>query len=326
MSKIPCEVIRDLMPLYVDGLTNEITDKVIVEHVEECDSCRKTLEAMRVGNDKEFAPNENEKQEIDFLKKNKKRNLGIILGSIGAAFLIIVLVIFARMYLVGQNIYGDWIVCDVKVEGNHLELEGTPVEDVHAVSGTDITEENGVITITTKAVLASPIHKGGFREEYTAGSEITRVKVNDRIVWDSGKDISQLTSSVYDTRHEYIGNMPANGSTAQALNIQNILGEYTNELKTDSEPYGWKLVLTEDISPEDRTLKESDMESYAYIMIAVIDNLDYVAFGYTVNGVGKTKTVDKDMATKFFGQDIKDCGKSVRLLDELIDKTGLETD
>ncbi|MCR5291313.1 MAG: DUF4825 domain-containing protein [Eubacterium sp.] len=324
MSKIPCEVIQDLMPLYIDGLTNEVTDRVIVEHVEECDSCRKTLTAMRSGGDKEFVPDENEKKEIDFLKKNKKRNLEIILGSLGATVLIIALVIFVRMYIVGQKLYGDWVVCDVKVDGNHLDIKGTPVEDVHAISRTDFIEENGVITITTTAVLAGPIYKGGFQKEYTAESDITQVRVNDRIVWDSGKDISQLTSSVYETRHDYIGDMPENGRTAQALNIGNNFGEYTNELKTDSEPYGWKLVLTEDISPEDRTLKESDMESYAYIMIAVIDNLDNVTYQYTVNGVSKTKTVDKAMATKFFGKEIKDCGKSARLLDELIDKTGLE--
>jgi hypothetical protein len=324
MSKIPCEMIQDLMPSYVDGLTNEVTDKFIAEHVEECEKCRKTLEMMRAGGDKEFTPDEDEKQEIDFLKKNKKRNLTIFLASIGAALLIVALVIFVRLYVVGQKIYGDWVLCDAKVEGNYLEIKGTPVEDVHAISKVDIIEKDGVITITTTAVLSGPVYRGGFNEEYTAQNEITRVVVNDRIIWDSGKDISQLASSVYETRHEYIGDMSANGSTAQVLNIQSNFGDYTNELKTDIEPYGWKLILSEDISEGDRTLKENDMESYAYIMIAVIDNLDNVTYDYTVNGVSKTKTVDKAMATEFFGQDIKDCGKSVRLLDELIDKTGLQ--
>ena len=264
MSKVPCEVIQDLMPLYVDGLTNEVTDKVIEEHVENCDKCRKVLEMMRNGSDMEYVPDENEKQEIDFLKKNKKKNLRIILSSIGAAALIIAVVIFMRLYVVGQNIYGDWVLCNAKV------------------------------------------------------------KVNDRIIWSDGKEISQLASNVYETRHEYVGDMSANGNTASVLNLQSNLGDYTNELETESEPFEWKLFLSENISDTERTLKENDMESFAYIMIAVIDNLDKVTYEYTVNGIKTTKTIDTAMATEFYGKSIKDCGKNVRLLDELIDKTGLK--
>ena len=324
MSKVPCEVIQDLMPLYVDGLTNEVTDKVIEEHVENCDKCRKVLEMMRTGSDMEYVPDENEKQEIDFLKKNKKKNLRIILSSIGAAALIIAVVIFMRLYVVGQNIYGDWVLCNAKVEGESIVIDGTPVDDVHAISKVEFNEADGVVTITTKAVLAGPIYKGGFHEEYKANNEIKQVKVNDRIIWSDGKEISQLASNVYETRHEYVGDMSANGNTASVLNLQSNLGDYTNELETESEPFEWKLFLSENISDTERTLKENDMESFAYIMIAVIDNLDKVTYEYTVNGIKTTKTIDTAMATEFYGKSIKDCGKNVRLLDELIDKTGLK--
>ena len=29
MSKIPCEIIRDLLPSYIDGLTSDVTNKEI---------------------------------------------------------------------------------------------------------------------------------------------------------------------------------------------------------------------------------------------------------------------------------------------------------
>lgn len=45
--KIPCEVIRDLLPSYVDGLTSETTDGLIEEHLENCAPCKKVLEAMQ---------------------------------------------------------------------------------------------------------------------------------------------------------------------------------------------------------------------------------------------------------------------------------------
>ena len=37
MNKIPCEVIRDLLPSYIDELTSEITNQVIREHLENCE-------------------------------------------------------------------------------------------------------------------------------------------------------------------------------------------------------------------------------------------------------------------------------------------------
>ena len=40
MNKIPCEVIQDLMPSYIDGLTSPVTSRVVEEHVEGCEKCR----------------------------------------------------------------------------------------------------------------------------------------------------------------------------------------------------------------------------------------------------------------------------------------------
>ena len=38
--KMKCEVVRDLLPLYVDGVVSEESRKMIEEHLEECDDCR----------------------------------------------------------------------------------------------------------------------------------------------------------------------------------------------------------------------------------------------------------------------------------------------
>ena len=35
MSRIPCEMIRDLLPSYIDELTNDVTNKEIEEHIKE---------------------------------------------------------------------------------------------------------------------------------------------------------------------------------------------------------------------------------------------------------------------------------------------------
>ena len=47
MSKISCEVIRDLFPSYIDGLTSEASNQAVEEHVAGCEECRKLLASMK---------------------------------------------------------------------------------------------------------------------------------------------------------------------------------------------------------------------------------------------------------------------------------------
>ena len=40
MSKIPCEIIQDLLPSYIDELTSDVTNREVEAHMEECEQCR----------------------------------------------------------------------------------------------------------------------------------------------------------------------------------------------------------------------------------------------------------------------------------------------
>lgn len=42
--KIPCSLIRDLLPLYIEKMDSEETHNLIKEHLSSCDSCKKELE------------------------------------------------------------------------------------------------------------------------------------------------------------------------------------------------------------------------------------------------------------------------------------------
>ena len=45
--KIKCEMIQDILPLYVDGLTSDVTNQEIEEHIAECEVCKAMLNHMR---------------------------------------------------------------------------------------------------------------------------------------------------------------------------------------------------------------------------------------------------------------------------------------
>ena len=47
MEKISCNIARDLLPLYVEGILSEETAQVVEMHLQTCKSCKKDFETMR---------------------------------------------------------------------------------------------------------------------------------------------------------------------------------------------------------------------------------------------------------------------------------------
>ena len=47
--KISCEIIKDLLPLYLDGVCSNDSKALIEEHLTECDNCKAELQAMKEG-------------------------------------------------------------------------------------------------------------------------------------------------------------------------------------------------------------------------------------------------------------------------------------
>ena len=44
-EKKDCKIVQDLLPNYIENLTNEETNKFIDEHLKECNECQKIFEA-----------------------------------------------------------------------------------------------------------------------------------------------------------------------------------------------------------------------------------------------------------------------------------------
>lgn len=76
---LPCEIVRDLLPNYVDGLTSDSSTASVEAHLKQCDSCKAVYETMK----KDYqTPSkriqeitaESEQEKTLFRKINKKMN------------------------------------------------------------------------------------------------------------------------------------------------------------------------------------------------------------------------------------------------------------
>ena len=45
--KITCNIIEDLLPLYIDDMVSEDSRQLVEEHLKECTTCQKMMEEMK---------------------------------------------------------------------------------------------------------------------------------------------------------------------------------------------------------------------------------------------------------------------------------------
>lgn len=87
-EKKDCKIVQDLLPNYIENLTNEETNKFIEEHLKTCDECKKIYDNMK--KDLNVVNTTKEKKKVKFLKqyRNKLRILEIIILIIVIAFIV----------------------------------------------------------------------------------------------------------------------------------------------------------------------------------------------------------------------------------------------
>ena len=124
--KIDCDIIQDLLPLYVEHLASEASGCMIREHMEECESCRSMLAEMEMPVE---GMDVKEKEEIDFLKKIRKRQKSLLRAAIGMALLLLAAVVsvIVKFYVIGNPVDPNSVTyeCQFDEETGKLTVRGT---------------------------------------------------------------------------------------------------------------------------------------------------------------------------------------------------------
>lgn len=128
MSKYPCRLIEDLIPLYVEGDVSDETKEIVEEHLRECYNCKALVK--KYSNDELELSNfpENIPQANTFKKWMK--SLKIWASIITIAILIAIIAIGGLGYKIGEKSKNDLltlktIVKTFQKEGVHLEKDNS---------------------------------------------------------------------------------------------------------------------------------------------------------------------------------------------------------
>ena len=101
-NKKDCNIVQDLLPNYLEGLTSQDTNAFIEEHLKTCNGCTKILENMKTESKIEEKA---ESQEVNYIKKyNKKLNGLKFIVTIFLFIFLAFLVVVASKFLTLQSL------------------------------------------------------------------------------------------------------------------------------------------------------------------------------------------------------------------------------
>ena len=126
-----CEVIRDLLPLYVDDVCSGTSRELIEEHLQDCPECSAILEKIRK-NEIENNLREEKEQVIEYQAKRFKRRSTTVGSVVSGLFMIPILICLiinlsvggslGWFYLVlgGLAVVASWTLVPLMVQRNKL--------------------------------------------------------------------------------------------------------------------------------------------------------------------------------------------------------------
>lgn len=134
-----CEIIRDLLPLYIDGLTSIESNQEIEKHLKNCEECQKYYQEM-TGDIDNFSVITNEEiEDVNLIKKIKKKNRKKALGIFVGAFVLSgVLMGVGFHWTHGVAMYEN-VILNYGVQGDtaYLTLQGKPGYELNFSGATD---------------------------------------------------------------------------------------------------------------------------------------------------------------------------------------------
>lgn len=114
-----CDIIKDLLPAYIEGLTSRSSNEEIDKHLEGCQECRIFYQEMT--SEIRGEPAAAEFKKLDYLKKIKKRYIRAAAVAAGSAA--VILLILAGMFAVGFPVSSQDMDMTYQLKNNHLKID-----------------------------------------------------------------------------------------------------------------------------------------------------------------------------------------------------------
>ena len=196
-NNIPCEMIQDIMPVYIEKLTSEVTDKLVEEHLENCELCRRMYDSMTgvvrelQMSDEELLETKEDEIEFEFLKSQRKNEKRKIRKSIIITALVLLTVISIQLFGIG-SVFDSNIMHYYVSEFKDYYVIGVSNLDSHQrVSHISARKDGDNLILTVRSTLS--IRRNNEQTDYfyspDSGESVDKIYMNGKLVWENGAEI-----------------------------------------------------------------------------------------------------------------------------------------
>ena len=272
-NKLPCAVVRDLLPSYLEGLTEPETAALVQEHLHACPACNARYQAL---SGEETPPAASEAKQVDYLKQVRRKGRRRVLLGIAAACLVVLLLVGCGLFSIGLPVRPEHLFYDMVYEtqlsedGKALGIQMHTTSSALALAHETVRTQDGTASVTVRQVLVSPLHTSGTVTVWVPLQEVDSVQLLGQTVWEQDLEITQWVAALHQTRTPYVGSMSNVAKVAGLLPLPPV--GYTNELLTGAAPYGWVLHFTEPLTAD----QQAQVRQALPLALALVDNLDEI--------------------------------------------------
>ena len=300
IPELPCAIVEDLLPAYVEGLTSEETTAAVEAHLASCPACAAKRAAM--GTEEGPSPEEAEEtaREVDYLKAVRRRSRRRITLAVLATLLALLLGFAAKVFVIGEPLGPTGVTVAAQRMDDILRVKVSSAVSGNAFRGWTVENRDGVVSITARSVLVSPLFRDGTGTVEIPLEGVTEVWLGQAgtgwMIWQADTEISADAWALYQAQTPYVGDNSAVGRVLAAVDTWYgpPIVDYTISLQTSSEPYGLTIhfdSVTAYVSGAGRSL-DKRMYAIAPSLLALIGNLGQVQWTYAApDGTAVTRSV-----------------------------------
>lgn len=129
MSKIACDVVKDIMPLCIDDVCSENSKQLVNEHIIECDKCKKLWDSYSNASITNEIKDDNDImfQELtsQIKKKNRRKTIYTLIGGAFICIFILAIIMFTLLGLfsLGRESYLTVDINNYGIYEGHVKAE-----------------------------------------------------------------------------------------------------------------------------------------------------------------------------------------------------------
>lgn len=272
-NKMNCQIIEDLLPLYIDHLTQDETNEAIQEHLKQCEKCQQKYIDLTA--DEQI---EQPVKEINYLKKIKKSNKRKFKYGVLTTLLVLIAVVIIKVFFIGLAVNSDKINITNQLiltndDDTRVIIDGT-LDENRKYQGYKIDKDHNIILYSSPNILNND-GNNAFHIELPCQNDIDYWYISGQIIYYNNYSFNKKDTNeiLLKTKEIYNGSPEVLTTYVHIIQRKEDITHGSEIHSIGDEVESFTLFINEE-------LDQKEMEWISAVCLSFTDNLKKVEFVY----------------------------------------------